>query len=257
MIRLAHGCIFISHNHAVHFVCTNTITDHLRGIFGITTPSPEKCRTRLICLIILGSAALASDHEFQISEATIQQVSATHGAAAAARIRAWRDLLLGHSEAADEEKLVLANDFFNRLHPASDSELWNKNDYWATPIEALIVNGGDCEDYSLAKYFTLRNMGVAEPKLHITYVKALELNEAHMVLAYYPSASAIPLILDNLKTAILPADQRSDLKPIYSFNGAGLWTSVSRARGKRVGNADQIGLWRDFLKRMKKDLGST
>jgi predicted transglutaminase-like cysteine proteinase len=205
---------------------------------------------------MLGSMTLASDGELNLTDAVLQQISNAHGAVAEARVRAWRDLLLQRSETHEKKMLALANDFFNRLRPMRDIELWRKEDYWATPIEALIANGGDCEDYSLAKYLTLRHMGIAEEKLHITYVKALELNEAHMVLAYYPSATATPLILDNLNPQILPADQRTDLKPVYSFNGAGLWTSINRARGKRVGNAQQIGLWRDFLERMKKELGA-
>ena len=44
-------------------------------------------------------------------------------------------------------------------------------DYWATPVESLRKGEADCEDYAIAKYFTLRQLGVADDKLRITYYK--------------------------------------------------------------------------------------
>ena len=52
---------------------------------------------------------------------------------------------------------------------------WNKVDYWATPIEFLASHGGDCEDFAIAKYFTLIQLGIPEEQLTLTYVKALRL----------------------------------------------------------------------------------
>jgi predicted transglutaminase-like cysteine proteinase len=66
-------------------------------------------------------------------------------------------------------------------------------------------------------------LGIPDEKMRIMYVKALELNAHHMVLTYYPTPGAIPLVLDNLNSKILPASKRTDLAPIYSFNGSGLW----------------------------------
>ena len=56
-----------------------------------------------------------------------------------------------------------------------DDQHWHQADYWATPIETLASNGGDCEDFSIAKYFTLRELGVAEQCLRLTNVNALSL----------------------------------------------------------------------------------
>jgi len=64
---------------------------------------------------------------------------------------------------------------------------------------SLASNGADCEDFSIAKYFALKELGVPIQRLRITYVKAVRLNQAHMVLAYYPEPDAVPLILDNLE----------------------------------------------------------
>src|SRR3546814_5193816 len=93
---------------------------------------------------------------------------------------------------------------------------------------------------SSAKCVTLLELGVPESRLQITYGKALRLNQAHMVLAYYANPAADPLVLDNLVPDILPGSSRDDLVPVYSFNGQGLWISRARGRGKRVGGSERL-----------------
>jgi len=133
----------------------------------------------------------------------------------------------------------------------SDQKHWNRKDYWATPVEFLSTYGGDCEDFSIAKYFTLIELGVPDERLRITYVKAVLLNQAHMVLAYYEEAESEPLILDNLDREIRSASWRDDLTPVYSFNGEGLWFAKERGQGRRVeGGSKRINLWRDMNVRM-------
>ena len=117
-----------------------------------------------------------------------------------------------HRALSERQKLELVNDFMNRTPFKTDQEHWGKVDYWATPVEFLSTNGGDCEDFSIAKYFTLRALGVADDKLQITYVKETRVyNEAHMVLAYFATPDAEPLILDNINKTIQPASNRGDL----------------------------------------------
>ncbi|MGK2888911.1 MAG: transglutaminase-like cysteine peptidase [Candidatus Malihini olakiniferum] len=116
-----------------------------------------------------------------------------------------------------------------------DRVIWQQEDYWATPIEALHKGMADCEDYSIAKYFALRRFGILNEKLRITYVKALRLNQAHIIVTYYyPTPTSIPLVLNNLTDKILPVTQRTDLLPVYSFNGEGLWLPGSDGSHRRV-----------------------
>jgi len=131
-----------------------------------------------------------------------------------------------------------------------DIDLWHAVDYWETPIEALWKGAGDCEDYAIAKYFSLRHLGVASEKLRITYVKALTQNRAHMVLTYYSSQEAEPLVLDSLIDAIKPASQRKDLLPVYSFNAEGLWLPGAKGN-KKVGDTKRLSRWQDVLKKMQ------
>ncbi len=137
---------------------------------------------------------------------------------------------------------------------SSDDKRWGKADYGANPFEALGINAADCEDYAISKYLTLKELGVPEEKMRIMYVKALELNQAHMVLTYYPSPDAIPLVLDNLNPRILSANRRADLAPVYSFNAESLWLAKNMGRGKKLGSSKRLSLWQEYQKRLAKEL---
>ncbi len=190
-----------------------------------------------------------------LTDALLAHINSTYGPAAKERLLDWQAIMITdkNKNMTDIQKLRMVNRFFNKLQFVDDIYHWRKRDYWATPVEMLSTNGGDCEDFSIGKYFTLRELGIDDKKLRITYVKAIKLNQAHMVLAYYPQPGAEPLILDNLEESILPASRREDLIPVYSFNGEGLWLAKERGRGKKVGTSSRISLWRDVKSRMKKE----
>jgi predicted transglutaminase-like cysteine proteinase len=177
------------------------------------------------------------------------QLSALYGNKAGLRLRAWHKVLNDQTLQTDLDKLTRVNSFFNQLNFVDDIPLWGEKDYWATPLEFLGANGGDCEDFSIAKYFSLLSLGVDESKMRITYVKALSLNQYHMVLAYYPTPQSIPLILDNINGKILTADKRKDLLPIYSFNGESLWLSKAKGQGKLAGKSSRLSSWNKLRER--------
>ncbi|MCU1722262.1 MULTISPECIES: cysteine protease LapG [unclassified Pseudomonas] len=202
----------------------------------------------LLGLALLGG--LRADWDFsQIS----RKAQALYGPLGAGqqRIDAWQQLLATQKQLGDVERLEVVNQFFNRqLRYEEDIDLWHEVDYWATPIQSLIKGAGDCEDYAIAKYFSLRRLGIPAEKLRITYVKALRQNRAHMVLTYYSSPEAMPLVLDSLIDAIKPASQRTDLLPVYAFNGEGLWLTGA-AGNKKVGDTKRLSRWQDLLKKMQ------
>nr|WP_259053361.1 transglutaminase-like cysteine peptidase [Klebsiella sp. BIGb0407] len=167
------------------------------------------------------------------------------------RINEWTALFNEPHQGDIKKTLNRVNHFFNsRMDFRDDIIVWGQQDYWATPIEFLRKGAGDCEDYALAKYFTLRELGIPASQLRITYVKALQLNQAHMVVAWYATPDAVPLILDNLNTKILPATQRNDLLPVYSFNEQGLWIPQA-GKNKQVGDSKKISRWQDLLTKMR------
>ncbi len=191
---------------------------------------------------------------FQLDIRMLEKVEQRHGRPARQRLTDWQDLIRDDASTTDLEKMEKVNAFFNRVDFISDTLLWKQEDYWATPIEFLMLNGGDCEDFSIAKYFTLKKLGVDEDKLNLTYVKALKLNQSHMVVTYFATPEAEPLILDNLVDDIRPASARSDLLPVFSFNGSGLWLAKERGRGRMVGSSDRYRRWQDLLNRMPEGL---
>jgi len=180
----------------------------------------------------------------------LQRVEDKWGSAAVERLNGLKRLVEDNQSLTELDKLELVNNFFNRVPYYSDLEHWGVEDYWATPFEKLTTFGGDCEDYSIAKYFTLRELGVDDGKMRITYVKALNWDEAHMVLTYSADPRKIPLVLDNLIPEIKPADQRTDLVPVYSFNVQGLWLAKERGTGQFVGDSDRISQWSALLERL-------
>jgi predicted transglutaminase-like cysteine proteinase len=191
---------------------------------------------------------------FRLDPAVLEKAEKVYGRAARQRLLNWQKLVREDRSTSDREKLEKVNDFFNQVAFIDDVLLWKEEDYWATPVEFLVQNGGDCEDFSIAKYFTLKKMGIAEDKLNLTYVKALALNQAHMVVTYYATADAEPLVLDNLNPKILAASERRDLMPVFSFNGSGLWLAKERLRGRKVGSSERYIRWKDLLERMPKAL---
>lgn len=170
------------------------------------------------------------------------------------RLAALKRLIAALKDKNATEQLEGVNDFFNRVRFVPDAQTWGVNDYWATPTEFLTRDQGDCEDFVIAKFFTLKALGVPESKLYFTYVKALKFNQAHMVLTYYETPKSVPLVLDNLNYRVLTADKRKDLVYVYSFNAGTFFLNTQRGRGRTVeGGAAGNKAWAAFLKRIEKD----
>ena len=191
--------------------------------------------------------------EFAPSIQILRKVEQDYGNYARQRVLIWYQLINGYNDARALEKLELVNNFFNQLAFVNDSELWGQEDYWATPLQMISSNGGDCEDYSIAKYFTLRKMGIPEERMRLTYVKALQLDQAHMVLTYFPTPDSEPLILDNLVTDIRLSSERTDLLAVYSFNGNGLWLAKKKGADERVGHSGRLSRWQEVIARINNE----
>ena len=207
-----------------------------------------------VLFVLAVTGHVLTNERFTLDPVVLKKTEEKYGKAARSRLIEWQNLIRHDKSTSDREKLDKVNNFFNRLEFISDAAHWGQKDYWATPIEFLGSDGGDCEDFSLSKYFTLIAMGVSESKLNLSYVKALRLNEHHMVLTYYSRPGAEPLVLDNLSDSVQPASKRTDLIPIYSFNGTGLWLAKQRERGKLLGSSSRLKRWQDVLSRMPKGL---
>lgn len=211
----------------------------------------SSCWLSLIILFVTVLPVFTGE-SFVINERTLKKAEDQYGPSARKRLLDWQDLIKTEN-GNNLEKLEKVNRFMNKISFISDALHWGKDDYWATPVEFLASDGGDCEDFAIAKYFTLIKLGIAENQLTLTYVKALRLNQAHMVLTYYPAPGKEPLVLDNLINTIEPSSKRTDLLPVYSFNGAGLWLAKQRNKGKLIGDSSRLKRWQGMLDRMTEE----
>ena len=107
----------------------------------------------------------------------------------------------------------------------------------------------------IAKYFVLRELSIPDKQLRLIYVKATlgrldsQVQQAHMILAYYPTPDDEPLILDNLVSEIRPASRRTDLLPVFSFNSDGIYTGLEGRAAIGPGGAGRLSRWADLLRR--------
>lgn len=223
--------------------------DSFRQIFFFTAASLLTCP-----LFFPPQPAIAADFD---KLATLAQQR--YGDRGQNNIRELQTTLDQLASASELDKLKGINSFFNRKirHFDSDINTWGQSDYWATPLESLGRERGDCEDYTIAKYIFLRELDIPNDKLKLTYVKAQiggpesRISQAHMVVTYYAEPNAEPLVLDNLISDIRPASRRPDLTPIFSFNSEGLWVGASSA--SRGNPTAHLSRWRDLLSRVHSD----
>lgn len=126
------------------------------------------------------------------------------------------------------ELLRYVNSFWNTWPYVEDIVNWKQEDYWAIPAEFL-KKSGDCEDYSIIKYFTLKELGIAPESMRIVVVRDTIRNFAHAVLAVYVNGDAF--ILDNLSNSVLSHTKLRQYSPQYSVNESGRWAHM---KGRKV-----------------------
>lgn len=187
-----------------------------------------------------------------------QQLVARYGQGRVPLLKNWLGTIQAAKTKSDEIRLRQINDFINQnIHFEDDISVWQQSDYWATPLETIGQGRGDCEDFAIIKYVSLREVGIPASMLRLVYVKAtLEtrsgpMQQAHMVLAYYPTPNAEPLILDNLESTIRPATQRSDLQPVFSFNSEGIFAGAAGKDKATGGGLGRLSRWEDALRRIR------
>ncbi len=208
----------------------------------------------LFALAAAVAAILSSSPEFSIAKAFLDKIEREYGVFAKRRAFALVQMMNEARDLDEMGKLEKVNDFFNQTPYVSDKKVWGTSDYWATRLEFIGKDQGDCEDFVIAKYFTLKELGVPTSKLFMTYAKSLRYNTAHLVLTYYETPRSTPMVLDNYNYKILPASQRSDLVPIYSFSGDELFNAKQAQIGKLVpASTRQTRPWDELVIKRNKE----
>lgn len=148
------------------------------------------------------------------------------------------------------QKVTAINNYFNRATYIDDVTNWGVDDYWATPREFINAGGGDCEDYAIAKYITLKDLGIPENKLYLTYCYYFD--SGHMFLSYLPTNSSSPLVLDNINQHLVLLNQRYDIQSVYSINQNGVWATTNESfLGNRIYGGYHWNAWSSFNQRLK------
>ena len=186
-------------------------------------------------LLIMIATASGGDTNFQPwSESLFEFIEQQHGKPGADRMRKLHQIMLENVDQPIDVKLKVTNETMNHLPWIADRAKYNKDDYWATPLETITTFGGDCEDIAIAKFMMLRIMGVPKDHLRLTYVKIIKTGEAHMVLAYIDDPdkpidkqSKPVLILDNYVDAVKPGTERKDLLAVYLIDADKKLTLIS------------------------------
>jgi predicted transglutaminase-like cysteine proteinase len=139
-------------------------------------------------------------------------------------LRAWRKFVDEAKFKSKQDILNDVNNFINNWPYIEDSENWNRTDYWASPLEFL-DKSGDCEDYAILKYITLKELGFNTHTMRIAVVRDQFRRIDHAVLVVYEN-NRQPVVLDSLFDVILPHDKVLQYTPHYSVNEHARWAHV-------------------------------
>jgi predicted transglutaminase-like cysteine proteinase len=163
----------------------------------------------------------------------------------------WNRLLQSLAAAGERERVSAVNDWINDLPWVSDRQQWRVDDYWATPAELLRAGGGDCEDLALAKYVSLRRLGIPARRMELVETRVLVhdprigrlRSEAHLVLVVH--LGDVALVLDNVRRDIVPLAQRRDLarhRSLGTPESPGFAAAAARLRRVAVTSTVAYGL---------------
>lgn len=211
----------------------------LVGVWGCGSKASAKATTGMAPLIPPGKGLFRS-HEFRSTlkalpswtrvMASAESQTDTYYACntsievCSAAALSWQKIIKQSQGLAAMDQLVAVNKYFNRWPYRLDIDVYGVSDYWATPGEFLKLSG-DCEDYSITKYYALRKLGFSIDDLRIVLLKDNIRNIAHAVLAVKLNDESY--ILDNMSDLVLPHIKYEHYIPQYSVNEFYRWAHIS------------------------------
>lgn len=137
-------------------------------------------------------------------------------------VKEWKALFARWHEKPFAEMIESVNDFANAFPYTVDQINWGMEDYWEAPYEFLAVSG-DCEDYAISKYYSLRAAGIPAEQMRVIIVQDFNLGGViHAILGVYDRDNTL-YILDNQIKQVMPALRIYHYKPIYGINEEGWW----------------------------------
>jgi predicted transglutaminase-like cysteine proteinase len=151
-----------------------------------------------------------------------------------AGLAAWSDLVSGMRSRPEAERIEAVQTFVNRQPYRTDLATFGVSDHWATPLE-FFADGGDCEDYAIAKYVSLRRLGFEAERLRIVVLEDRRRQVPHAVLTVMTASGW--LVLDNLAPQPMPLAAVSHYAPYYAVNELHRWDYASAGSRRQVAAA--------------------
>lgn len=148
----------------------------------------------------------------------------TYANSSSKAVKAWQSMIQDNKGKAQIDQLHAVNGFINQWRYRTDQFNYKTSDYWASPAE-FFSRSGDCEDYAIAKYVTLRQMGFGAEQLRLVVVKDVKRGLAHAVLAAYVDGDVF--ILDNVNNQVRPQAAVAEYVPYYSVNEKARWAHAA------------------------------
>lgn len=206
---------------------------------------------KVLSLFLLIFTLNASSNYPCFSDQELKNIKNISGRIAKNRVMDYTNTIDSFVMLTKEKQLIRVNAYLNQLLPQVDMLNQKQPDHWETPKEFLTCGYGDCEDYAIIKYFTLLKLGFSKDKLYITTAREKYSGGYHMVLSYFESIDAPPLILDNLSFRILDLKTREDLKVDIFMNESGTYKIDKFNHLKRTGKAPDKFI--NLIERIKKE----
>lgn len=204
----------------------------------------------IISILLISTLIYGKQIEF--TKTDIEKIkSSPNKNAIVKRIRNYQELKKKIKNYTPIRKLSHINSFYNNILPQQDEQKFGISDYWSTRKEFLIDGRGDCEDYAIAKYFSLVENGFSKKNLFLAVVKVEGKTTEHMVLFYFKAKDEIPYVLDNLSFKVIPLNRRPKLDVKFIFNEKESFLMNGYKIGKKVNvNWGKDDKWNNLLKRV-------
>lgn len=172
--------------------------------------------------------------KWQAAMQKIAKEQKTYANSASKAVRAWQAMIRENRGNRQIEQIETVNRFINQWRYRSDSYNYKQSDYWASPAE-FFTRSGDCEDYAIAKYATLRQMGFGAEQLRLVVVQDVVRDLAHAVLAVYVDGDVF--ILDNVTSEVRSQADVAEYAPYYSVNEQARWAHAAPAAAAKMASA--------------------
>lgn len=188
---------------------------------ALSTPQPRLVATAL-AVAPAGPAPLLITQDLTVQAPASFRIGLSPGCADERHCAPpeWLSFLEAQRGLTRRAQIEAVNQWANAKPYVEDWVNWHVADYWETPGE-FIAKGGDCEDYAIAKYFSLIRLGFAASDLRIVVVSDSTTHGFHAVLAV--RLDGADWLMDNFLPAVVPMESQPQYTAVYSLNQQGWW----------------------------------